>query len=195
MKKKILIGSIMAIAILIGISFTSAVGYKSVESNVNNSPLFNIRINRAKGEETKDISFNYITKEITLPFPKRNNKTILFQNIIYNISNMDDETFVKFTTSLINTVQKSNKNNEISSFKIKEALYQIKYSNQPISIINFNNNKTIKLNFGILKYILFLMLLPLIIVSGLFYWCFEPFGTVITPIPTSCCHPITLGKL
>ena len=78
MKKKILIGSIMAIAILIGISFTSAVGYKSVESNVNNSPLFNIRINRAKGEETKDISFNYITKEITLPFPKRNNKTILF---------------------------------------------------------------------------------------------------------------------
>ena len=54
MNKKILIGSIIAVAILIGISFISVVGYNSVESNAKASPLFNIRTQRAIDGERKD---------------------------------------------------------------------------------------------------------------------------------------------
>jgi len=195
MKKKILIGSIISIVILIAISFNSVVGYRNVESNVMDSPLFNIRINMAKGEEIKNISFNYITNDITLLFPKRNNQEVLIQNVIYNIRSMTDETFNKFIVSLINTVQKSKNNNDVRSVEIKKVLYQVRYSIKPILIVDSDNNKIMKLNIGIFKYILFLILLPILIAGGLFYWCFEPFGTVITPVPTSCCHPITIGKL
>jgi hypothetical protein len=42
MNKKILIDSIIAVEILVLVSFTSVVGYISVESDVKISPLFNI---------------------------------------------------------------------------------------------------------------------------------------------------------
>ena len=42
MNNKILIGSIASVVILILVSFTSVVGYNSVESDVKVSPLFNI---------------------------------------------------------------------------------------------------------------------------------------------------------
>ena len=195
MKKKILIGSIISIAILIAISFNSAVGYINVESNVKDSPLINIRINRAKGEEIKNISYKYITNDITILFPERNNREVLIQNVIYNIRSMTDETFSKFIDSFVNAIQKSMNNNDVSSVEIKNALYQVRYSIETTSIIDSDNNRINKLNIGIFKYILFLILLPILIAGGLFYWCFEPFETVITPVPTSCCHPITIGKL
>ena len=47
MKKKIIIGSIIAVAILVGVSLTSVVGYKRVESDFRESPLFNVRSERA----------------------------------------------------------------------------------------------------------------------------------------------------
>ena len=55
--KKILLGSIIAVAVLIGVSFTSVVGYSSVKSNsAINSPLFNVRTNRAIDKERRIIT-------------------------------------------------------------------------------------------------------------------------------------------
>ena len=56
MKKKILIGSILAVVILVLVSFTGAVGYQTTESSAiaRASPLFTVRANRAIGEESKD---------------------------------------------------------------------------------------------------------------------------------------------
>jgi len=50
MNKKILLGSILSVAILILVSFTSVLGYNSVDSDVKASPLFNIRSSRAIDE-------------------------------------------------------------------------------------------------------------------------------------------------
>jgi len=79
MNKKILIGSIIAVAILILVSFTSVVGYRRVESNVKDSPLFNIRSSRAVDKEGKDFTTDYVGKgeEINIPVPKRNHVGIL----------------------------------------------------------------------------------------------------------------------
>ena len=63
MNKKILIGSIIAVTILIGVSFTSVVGYRSVASDVKASPLFNIRTSRAIDEEEKGLRCEMCIRE------------------------------------------------------------------------------------------------------------------------------------
>ena len=65
MDKRILaLGSICAVAILLGVSFTSVVGYASVKSNyVRASPLFSTRTRQAIEDENRDITtYNYIGK-------------------------------------------------------------------------------------------------------------------------------------
>lgn len=68
MKKKILIGSIIAVVLLTLVSFSSVVGYSSVNSDSKiESPLFRIR--NEKGE----VSSNYLGKgeDITIPLGPR----------------------------------------------------------------------------------------------------------------------------
>ena len=52
--KKILVGSIIAVAILISVSFTSVIVYNIFKSDVKESPPFTIRTNRAIDEESND---------------------------------------------------------------------------------------------------------------------------------------------
>ncbi|UCD14590.1 MAG: hypothetical protein JSW60_04005 [Thermoplasmatales archaeon] len=79
MVKKILIGSIIAVAVLICVSFTSVVGFQSVKSNVKASPRFTVRTKRAIDEESKDLTCDYVGKgeEIIIPLPKRNDIAVL----------------------------------------------------------------------------------------------------------------------
>ncbi len=93
MNKKILIGSIIAIAILIGVSFTSVVGYRSVESGVKASPLFNIRTSRAIDENNQELSCEYVGKgeEITLPLQVRDNRLVYLHKCIDRISKLHDK--------------------------------------------------------------------------------------------------------
>ena len=93
MNKKILIGSIIAVAILICVSFTSVVGYRSVASGVKASPLFNIRTRRAIDVASEGLSCEYVGKgdSINLLIPDRNGNVELFQKIINVISKMDDK--------------------------------------------------------------------------------------------------------
>ena len=94
MDKRILImGSICAIAILLGVSFTSVVGYSSNKSNsIGVSPLYNIRTNRAIDEEKNAPIFYYIRKEkgITISFPTKDEKTILLHKFIGKIKYIEN---------------------------------------------------------------------------------------------------------
>jgi len=97
MNKNILIGSIIAICILIGVSFTSVVGYRRVDTDVIVSPLFNIRSSRAIDEENKELSCEYVGKGdgINLLIPNRDDNTVLFQKFIERINTMDDKSIQK----------------------------------------------------------------------------------------------------
>jgi hypothetical protein len=136
MKKKILIGSIIAVTILVGVSFTSVVGYRSVESNVQASPLFTIRSSRAIDEESEDLSCKYVGKEKTsfITIPKRDNKDLLGQKIINNIKLMDDKSFEKFIDLIIILLQKEDNIKKENFNEIIAILYQIRNNPSKINI-------------------------------------------------------------
>ena len=83
MKNKILIGSIIAVTILILMSFTGVVGHQTTSSTIAKaSPLFTVRSNRAIGEESKVIDCNYVSKGNKLSFPNLNDRTISINKIV-----------------------------------------------------------------------------------------------------------------
>ena len=100
MNKKILIGSIIAAAILIMVSFTGVVGYQTTKSSTiaKASPLFNIRTSRAIDRDSEDLSCDYVGKgvESNILFPKQDERTILIQKVIELISNMGNKEFNEF---------------------------------------------------------------------------------------------------
>ena len=61
MRKKLLLGSIIAVVILILVSFTGVVGYQTTKSSTiaRASPLFSVRSKRAIDEEIKDLTCDY----------------------------------------------------------------------------------------------------------------------------------------
>lgn len=122
MNNKILISSMIAIAILIGASFTSVVGYKSVRSNVKESPLFNTRINSVLMKDNKDFSCNYLGKSKTsvLYFPQRDKSLIFFQRVVDGISKMDDLTFNLFVDKVVIKLCESKVLNEKDFLKVRE---------------------------------------------------------------------------
>jgi hypothetical protein len=108
MNKKILIGSIIAVAILVGLSLTSVVGYQSVESNLKESPLFNVRISSAKDKENnEDLYCEYIGKEIPslIGYPIKDSKTDLIKRLFNIIRKIDDETFSIIIGSIIRNIE------------------------------------------------------------------------------------------
>ncbi|UCD13904.1 MAG: hypothetical protein JSW60_00355 [Thermoplasmatales archaeon] len=135
MNKKILIGSIIAVAILVGVSFTSVVGYSGVKSNVKASPLFTVRTKRAIDEESRDLTCEYVGKreEITIPITTRNNRIAFVLKVIERIRGMDDGTFNKFVDFLINRQGKRIKEENIP--EMINVLHQLKIN--PDEIKNY----------------------------------------------------------
>lgn len=125
MNKKILIGSIIALCILISISFTSVVGYRSVVSDVNVSPLFNIRSSRAIDEENRDFSCEYVGKgeESVLSIPKRIERLKLAQMVIDIIGRMDSKTYNKFIKTAINHLKQNNIDNHEPMKQINDKIF------------------------------------------------------------------------
>ena len=139
MNKKILIGSLVAVFILIMVTFTSVVGYQSAKSNSKiNSPLFGVR------NKTGEISANYIGKEeeTNLYFPKRNSETESFDKVINIIKRMDDKSFDRFVKIVIANINHNNKRNdvEVNDEKIAVMLFQLR-----------DNSEVIKNNFMMIK--------------------------------------------
>jgi len=148
MNNKILIGSIIAGAVLIGVSFTSVVGYRSVASDMKASPLFNIRSSRAVEKESWDLSCTYVGKgdECILAIPKRDNRTILVQQTIDGIRKMNEEEFNQFVLFTINKLLCDNKIKEKNIPQLKNLLIHLR--NLPegfFETLNFRNENHIKL--------------------------------------------------
>ena len=201
MNKKILIGSITAVVILVLVSFTGIGGYQTISSTIAKvSPLFTIRTNRAIGVESKNLNCNYTSKRIMLPFPNRDEKNKLTEEIVDSIRKMDDKTYEKFIATIIDFAQKDIRFNNVNSDKIKEALYLLRYSDMSIPIFNANqNNHTI--GFGLKGYFLCILLIPfwlieiIVFIILLFWlWCGNPAWTSM-PCRTGKSCPRTLDRL
>jgi len=214
MEKRIIVGSIIAVAVLIGISFTGVVGYQTTKSSTiaKVSPLFSVRTSRALDKESKDFTCDYVGKGNTLPFPERDDKAVLIQKVIDRISKMDDVTIEKLIAFLINHARKDKGFNDGNPNKIREALYLLRYSDKPIPIFDLNTkNKYFPLwtpgctpppvTFGngiegFLKCILFLPFYLIVRIIGVIFDCFNlNTGSMVL---TACCQsmncPITFRK-
>ena len=123
MKKKILIGSIIAVALLTLVSFSSVVGYSSVESDSKiASPLFSIKNNKG------DVSSNYLGKgrENIIPIPIRSERAILFNKLLNVIGELKEGDINKIIGLIIGKIDKDMIiGNNINEQNIL-LLYQIK---------------------------------------------------------------------
>ena len=146
MKKKILIGSIIAVAILVLVSFTNVVGYNTASSSIKDSPLFSIRTKRAINEESNGIAWDYVgkDKDITIPFPTFNSRNTLLQKVIDTISRMDDETFNRFKISVFEQIRKMNTAEENIIQDELQLLNHLKYAPEVLKIypIDSKEDKT-----------------------------------------------------
>jgi hypothetical protein len=125
---------------LIGVSFTSAVGYRSVMSDKKSSPLFNIRSSRAIDGENEDLSCEYVGKGngIDLLIPDTDNELELLRKVLEIIQSMDDETFYRFINLCTYRTQQRKEFKDVSVDEVITALSQI-HKNQEV-IINYNDN-------------------------------------------------------
>ena len=139
MNKKILIGSIIAVAILILVSFTGVVGYQTTKSSTiaRASPLFTVRSSRAIDEDSKDLSCDYVGREEEniLSFPKRDSRTVALQQVIEIISKMNDVTFNRFLDLIIKHLHKRDDFQEYTKEEIILSLNQLR--NNPSEITQY----------------------------------------------------------
>ena len=98
-KKLLVVGSILAVVILVTVSFTSVVGFQTNSiTKAKNSPLFTVRTKRAIRDENKDtLTCEYVRKDkgFTIPFPTYDIRNALLQKLIYKIRNLDKDSLNK----------------------------------------------------------------------------------------------------
>jgi hypothetical protein len=104
MNKKILaIGSITACCIILLAGLSPVVGYQRIKtSDATDSPLFQVRTNRAIQHGVDSLSCEYVGKGDLWSFPTRNSNLILIQKTINRFCQMDDIAFSRLTQLIIN---------------------------------------------------------------------------------------------
>jgi hypothetical protein len=162
MNKKILIGSIISVVILILVSFTSVVGYNNIESDFQSSPLFNIRSRRAIEEESGDFRCEYVGKRntINLLIPKRNSEIEFIVNMNDLISKMDDDTFNRFIKNIKSIINRDNRIENSNLFL--QMLYQLRRNSKE------KNTDILKYNVDYFPF-----------TDNLFSWCNWEFGCIL----------------
>ena len=105
MEKRILLGSIIAVVILVLMSFTGVVGYQTTKSSTiaKASPLFTVRTDRAIDKESIGFTCDYVGKgeEINIPIPKRNDTKIEIEKVLDILTKIDNKTFNNFIKKII----------------------------------------------------------------------------------------------
>ncbi len=153
MNKKILIGSIIAVAILILVSFTGVVGYQTTKSSTiaKASPLFAVRSSRAIDTENKGLSCDYVGKnnKIFFKFPKirQDKNKIKIISIIERISVMNDDDFEELCKKI--TYEVTNHMGFLGAYR-RELINLIKklrnYPELCITYLNEKRDNDFKLN-------------------------------------------------
>ena len=144
MKKKWLaVGvSICVVVLLVLGSLSNVIGYQSVKSTLNDSPLFQTRTQRATNQQQNIISSDYLGKGINaLSFPLRDNRIIIIQQFIEKVRTMDDATFNNFITMMISILQKESQFHNVTTQEFLAILYQLKNTQNILSNkdIDFNH--------------------------------------------------------
>ena len=140
-KKPLIVVSICAVVLLVLGSLSNVVGYQSVKSTVNDSPLFQTRTQRATNQQQNSITSQYLGmgEESHLQFLIRDNKTEQMKKAVDIISKMDDRSFERFTKVCIQKARQDKSLRDISCYQIIEALLLLK--TKPEAIMNFFANR------------------------------------------------------
>jgi len=127
-KRPLIVVSICAVVLLVVGSLSNVVGYQSVLSTtVNDSPLFNVRTQRAINQQQNSITSQYLGMGINeLSFPLRDTDSKMIQKFINRIRTMDDETFNRFIDYAVNQINHNPKLKNINSQDIISILYHLK---------------------------------------------------------------------
>jgi hypothetical protein len=143
-KKPLIVVSICAVVLLVLGSLSNVVGYQSVKSTVNDSPLFQTRTQRATNQQQNSITSQYLGmgKETLWQIPISDNKTEQLRKAIDIISKMDDKTFEQFIKSCIQKIRQDNTFSETNN-EIIQMLQLLRKQSKTIifSFTNKNNQE------------------------------------------------------
>jgi hypothetical protein len=142
-KKPLIVINLCAVVLLVLGSLSNVVGYQSVKSTVNDSPLFLTRTQRATNQQQNVLTSKYLGmgKGNLLKFSSRDNKTEQLKIAIDIINRLDDKTYERFTEFCIQRIKQDDSLKETNPNDIIKVLKLIK--SNPISIIIpiINRNK------------------------------------------------------
>ena len=133
MDKKPLIGvSICAVILLVLGSLSNVVGYQSVKSTANDSPLFQTRTQRATNQQQNILTSQYLGKGksynlLILPRPY---ETDSIHDIISKIQAMDDVSFQRFVGFAVEQLSKQDKLKDVTPYQLITELNKIRYNLQ-----------------------------------------------------------------
>jgi hypothetical protein len=120
--------SLCAVVLLVLGSLSNVMGYQSVKSTVNDSPLFQTRTQRAINQGDKELlTFGYLGKGrniIQIPMPE--DRTISYQKVIDRIKNMDDKTFFDFIRKIFQIENQNAQLRDIDETTIITSLNQLR---------------------------------------------------------------------
>jgi hypothetical protein len=127
-KKPLIVVSFCVVVLLVLGSLSNVVGYQSVKSTVNDSPLFQTRTQRATNQQQDFLTSQYLGmgKGSLWQFPFRDNRTQQLKKAIDIISKMDDKTFAWFTELCISNIKHSNSLIEISPTDFLQIVCQLR---------------------------------------------------------------------
>jgi len=148
-KKPLIVVCICAVVLLVLGSLSNVIGYQSVKSTVNDSPLFQTRTQRAINHQQNILTSQYLGmgKGSLWQFPIRDNRIESIVKAIDYISKMDDRTFERFSKIYIQRVRQDTALNDINSNEIIQAFKLLR--TKPEIILNYfilKNNQHIKLD-------------------------------------------------
>ncbi len=125
--KKILLGCIGAIVVIILASFSSAIGGQTRNlSGMENSPLFHIRTLRTTDNSNGEgITTGYIGKEksITLLLSTHSNTQLFFQKEIESLTKLDEASFNNFLETAVNKLLEAEMVDKEDIPRLKELIH------------------------------------------------------------------------
>jgi len=195
MDTKILIGgSAIAVVVLVLASFSPVVGYNSIESSAKESPLFNVRTNRAISEESEILTCNYLRKGQLIPFPTRNSKTAQIQKMIDIIKRMDDKTFNKFIEQVAHRYRTEQNELEVSLEGIIAVLYQMKYGTEKLYELEKNEYTPDKFTYDTPQILCLILTLIYFLIYDVILYIIVVMLTFLNECETYYCGYVDISK-
>ena len=142
MNKCLAVGiSSVSVVLLVVASLGNVVGYQSVKSSVNNSPLFATRTERATNQQQNTLTSQYIGmgRGTFLQFPIRDSQIEQLKKAIELVSKMDDATFARLTDLCIQRVRQDDSLKDTNPNEIKQMLQTLRI--KPEIILNSFSNR------------------------------------------------------